>query len=102
MSHAQLEAASGGVDEEARAALAKLQAATSGAPKPEDAAALASGLSEEQLAAQLSLIERQMQVIEDQLHAAEPGTLAIVGEAATAWTAAGKDVEVVKPKDQSE
>ena len=60
----QLEAASGGIDEEARAMLAKLHGvATPPAPKAEDAARIAS-MSEVQLNAHLASIENQMSAIE--------------------------------------
>ena len=61
----QLEEASGGVDEEARAALAKLQGVAAAPPVPAaDAATRIASMTEEQLAAHLAGLEQQMAAVE--------------------------------------
>jgi len=94
----QLEAASGGVDEEARAMLTKLHGVVAMplTPKAEDAAQVAS-MSEEQLKAHLENIEGQMSAVEALLAGSSDETKSLVAQSATLWS--GKDNGMTK-KDQ--
>ena len=92
----QLEAASGGVDEEARAMLAKLHGvAMPPVPKAEDAAWIAS-MNEVQLNAHLASIENQMSAIEAILSSSSEAEKGPVGLSTTLEDGGGL------PKDDKE
>lgn len=100
----QLEAASGGVDEEARAALAKLHGVAAAGPAPPTAAASAAAgariaaMSEEQLSAHLAHLEQQMAAVEGLLAGSSAETRTLVAESTKLWT--GKDGVTEHKKDQ--
>ncbi|GAX75521.1 hypothetical protein CEUSTIGMA_g2964.t1 [Chlamydomonas eustigma] len=95
----QLEEASGGVDEEARAALAKLKgvALTPPAPDINEVSNIAS-MTDEQLSAHFSKLEGQMTSIQSMLAQSSSQTRSLVADSAALWS--GQD-NIVSKKDQA-
>ena len=92
------------MDEEARAALAKLHGVAAAGPAPPSAASAAgarvAAMSEEQLGAHLAHLEQQMAAVEGLLAGSSVETRTLVAESTKLWT--GKDGVVVHKKDQQE
>ena len=93
------------MDEEARAALAKLHGVAATGPAAQPSAASAAGarvaaMSEEQLSAHLANLEQQMAAVEGLLAGSSVETRTLVAESTKLWT--GKDGVAVNKKDQQE
>ncbi len=83
----QLEAAAGGeVDEEARAALAKLQNAVSAPVRPAEEATRIAEMTAEQLADHLEKLEGQLTSLEKAVRESTPETKLLVGASASVWS----------------